>query len=266
MFSKLHQRFGTAGLVVAIVALVVALAGTAFAATGLNSKQKKEVKKIAKQFAGQPGKPGPVGPQGPKGDPGAKGDPGGKGDAGSPGANGKSVVVGTASGAECGSGGITVQVEGSATKKSVCNGQTGFSAVLPSEETEKGSWVYGPAEGPQYLPLSFPIPLEADLDGAHVHYVNTTGKEVIVNGTTFEEEEVTSTACLGTAAAPTAEPGHLCVYGAAESEAFSTNSERILKIGTDEPLSPGASTMGARFLVFNSEPGSAWGSFAVTAP
>lgn len=47
MFSKFEQRFGTAGLVVAIVALVFAMVGGAFAATGLTSKQEKEVKKIA---------------------------------------------------------------------------------------------------------------------------------------------------------------------------------------------------------------------------
>ena len=43
MFAKLHNRFGTAGLVVAVVALIAALAGTAIAAGGLNAKQKKEL-------------------------------------------------------------------------------------------------------------------------------------------------------------------------------------------------------------------------------
>ena len=54
MFSKLHERLGTAGFVVAIVALVAALAGTAFAAAGLNGKQKKEVK-IRQAVRGKPG-------------------------------------------------------------------------------------------------------------------------------------------------------------------------------------------------------------------
>jgi len=89
MFSKLHDRLGTAGLVVAVVALVLALAGTAFAAAGLNGKQKKEVKKIAKQFAGKAGAPGATGPTGATGPQGAKGDTGPKGEAGAPGENGE---------------------------------------------------------------------------------------------------------------------------------------------------------------------------------
>jgi hypothetical protein len=99
MLRRIHDRLGTAGLVVAVVALVVALAGTAFAATGLNPMQKKEVKKIAKRFAGKPGAPGPkgdagpVGPQGPKGDQGVKGDPGKQGPAGEQGPPGPTETV-----------------------------------------------------------------------------------------------------------------------------------------------------------------------------
>jgi hypothetical protein len=86
MLSKVHNKLGTAGLVVAIMALVVALGGAAYAALpGLNSKQKKEVKKIAKTVPGKDGAQGPkgdTGPLGPKGDPGQqgpKGDPGAEG-------------------------------------------------------------------------------------------------------------------------------------------------------------------------------------------
>jgi Collagen triple helix repeat (20 copies) len=89
MFSKLHERLGTAGLVVAVVALVAALAGSAFAAAALNSKQKKEVKKIAKQFAGKPGATGPAGPAGPAGPPGSRGEAGPKGETGAPGKTGE---------------------------------------------------------------------------------------------------------------------------------------------------------------------------------
>jgi Collagen triple helix repeat (20 copies) len=82
MFSRIHQKLGTAGFVIAIVALVAALGGAAYAAMpGLNSKQKKEVKTIAKALV-KPGAPGPAGPAG------AKGDTGAKGDAGSPGGTG----------------------------------------------------------------------------------------------------------------------------------------------------------------------------------
>lgn len=90
MFTKLHERLGSAGLVVAIVALVAAIAGTAFAAGGgLSGKQKKEVKKIAKQFAGKDGAAGAAGSAGPTGAQGPKGDTGPKGEAGTPGKDGK---------------------------------------------------------------------------------------------------------------------------------------------------------------------------------
>lgn len=266
MFAKLHDRLGTAGLVVAVVALIAALTGTAFAAVGLNSKQKKEVKKIAKQFAGKPGPQGPAGPQGPKGDPGPKGDTGAQGNPGTPGANGKSVVLGTAtsgSTGECPSGGVTVQVEGSSTKKAVCNGEVG--PTLPAEQTETGAWTYGPGEGPAYLPLSFGIPLEAGLDPSHVHYINPEGKELVENESTFVIEELTSTACLGNVSVPTATPGNLCVYAWVEPETNSSYSQRIMKLDADG-FTAGASPTGARLLVVSPGFGSGYGSFAVTAP
>lgn len=91
MFSRIHEKLGTAGFVIAIVALIAALGGTALAAAGLNSKQKKEVTKIAKKYAGADGKDGAAGATGPQGPAGVKGDTGpqGKqGDPGAPGANG----------------------------------------------------------------------------------------------------------------------------------------------------------------------------------
>ena len=55
MISKLHNRLGTAGFVVAIIALVAALSGGAYAAqqANLSKQQKKEVKKIALGVQGQ---------------------------------------------------------------------------------------------------------------------------------------------------------------------------------------------------------------------
>ena len=83
MLKRVHNKLGSAGLVIAVVALVAAVAGTAFAAGGLTKQQEKQVKKIAKKYAG---KDGAVGPQGPKGDTGAKGD---TGPAGAPGKDGQ---------------------------------------------------------------------------------------------------------------------------------------------------------------------------------
>ena len=73
MFSRMHDKLGTAGLVVAIVALVFAMVGGAYAAGGLTKQQEKQVTKIAKKYAGKPGAQGPQGPQGPAGLVGAKG-------------------------------------------------------------------------------------------------------------------------------------------------------------------------------------------------
>ena len=65
MFSRMHNKLGTAGLLVAIVALVFAMVGGAYAAKGaLTGKQKKEVEKIAKKYAGKPGAQGPQGAAG----------------------------------------------------------------------------------------------------------------------------------------------------------------------------------------------------------
>jgi len=131
MFRRIHDKLGTAGLIVAVVALIAALGGTALAAAGLNSKQKKEVKKIAKQFAGKPGATGPAGPkgdQGPKGDAGPKGDPGAKGDQGVPGKEGPAGPTET---------------------------------KLPAGETEKGLWQFqtdGQTEA--FVSISFPLRVE----------------------------------------------------------------------------------------------------------
>jgi len=91
MLKRLHNRLGTAGLVIAVVALVAAVAGTAFAAGGLTKQQEKQVKKIAKKYAGKQGPkgdPGPPGAQGSKGDQGSRGDQGPRGDQGSKGDEG----------------------------------------------------------------------------------------------------------------------------------------------------------------------------------
>jgi hypothetical protein len=82
MLNRFRDRFGPAGLIVAISALVFALAGGAYAASGaLTGKQKKEVEKIAKKFQGT-GPAGAQGPAGSKGDTGAQGKEGPQGEQG----------------------------------------------------------------------------------------------------------------------------------------------------------------------------------------
>jgi Collagen triple helix repeat (20 copies) len=102
MLKRLHNKLGTAGLVVAVVALIAAVAGTAFAAGGLTKKQEKQVIKIAKKYAGKdgkdgapgaPGAKGDTGPAGPAGAPGSKGDTGNQGPQGPQGPPGPTETV-----------------------------------------------------------------------------------------------------------------------------------------------------------------------------
>jgi Collagen triple helix repeat (20 copies) len=195
MFSRIHEKLGTAGFVLAVVALIAVLAGTAFAAAGLNGKQKKEVKAIAKKFAGKPGAPGAPGPKGDTGAPGPKGDQGLKGDTGERGPKGP---------------------EGP-------EGKSGFTEVLPSGETETGAWAMGatPVEDKKRkdVAVSFNIPLAA---APTVHVILPNGKERVI-GEGIEEKD--QPACPGEVEEPTAEPGNLCLYTEKESNVFFANYE-----------------------------------------
>jgi Collagen triple helix repeat (20 copies) len=230
MISRIHNKLGTAGLVVAIVALVAALTGAAYAAQGLNGKEKKEVKKIAKQFAGKPGAQGPVGPPGPKGDKGDKGDTGAEGKQGKQGIQGVAGEDGACSGAnpEC---------------------------ILPSEATETGTWAIGSDDGSSIVPLSFNIPLEEAPE--FLRYINDEGKErVLVPGEGIKN--ITPVNCLGSAEEPTAPPGYVCVYAQEEEVAALPG---YLPFGGFRKLY----TSGATF-VFSGEVGDyAVGTWAVTA-
>lgn len=130
MFSRIHEKLGTAGLIIAVVALIAALGGTAFAALpGLNTKQKKEVTKIAKKFASKPGATGATGPQGPQG---ASGAEGARGPAGTPGQDGTNGESGACSNAE-----------------PVCE--------LPSKATLTGDWAIAAKGHSTYLAIDFPL-------------------------------------------------------------------------------------------------------------
>jgi hypothetical protein len=137
---------------------------------------------------------------------------------------GKSVEVASYSGPECAGSeeGATVQVAGEpATKKYVCDGTEGAQGTpgspwtaggtLPVGSTETGTWMLAKS-GQMRAPISFTIPLAAPLGGAKVHYINPAGQELRINEEETELLEFTSTACLGTVAAPSATPGNLCVY------------------------------------------------------
>lgn len=269
MFSRIHRQFGTAGLVVSIIALIAALSGGAWAAqSGLNGKQKQEVKKIAKK-SGKPGKQGPQGTPGAKGDPGAPGaagapgEKGAKGDQGIPGiqgiqgpagAAGKSVEVESFDGQlEPGDGpcdefgGVEVKVEDSTDPAAiVCNGESGFTDTLPPGKTETGAWGASVGAGEfTPAPISFAIPLAEEVD-AEVRALNATP----------------NANCPGTAAAPDAAPGWLCVY-LGDLSGGTIVAEEVVSGGGAQGK---ASASGGRINLEGSPGQYASGTFAVTAP
>jgi len=212
MLSRMHQKLGTAGFVVAIVALVAALTGAAFAAGGLTKQQEKQVKKIAKKYAGKPGKQGPAGPQGSAGPQGPKGD---KGDAGAPGKDGTNGTNGT-------------------------DGEDGMCTAgnpaceLPSGSELVGAWStsggMGREEHPDIslTPISFnvrvspaPTALWAFENSGFTFGVELKDGAASIFGPFPAPEELDEAeadqeaweeACPGSADQPAAEPGFLCIY------------------------------------------------------
>jgi hypothetical protein len=219
MFSRIHNKLGSAGLIVAVIALVAALAGTAIAAAKLNGTQKKETEKIAKKWAKKiPGPAGPAGPKGDAGPAGAKGDSGSKGDSGAPGSKGDSVVTGILSSGEggCTEGGITVEVEGSGDELPVCNGEAGQAGspwvadAAPSGTVMKGTWVLPPADATAggeefYVPVSTAVPINQQAENPET---GELGPMFVFPGE--------APFCLGSAEDPEPPPfaGAICMYTA----------------------------------------------------
>lgn len=270
------------GITVAVIAMILALTGAAFAASGaLTAKQKKEVTKIAQAEAKKfPGPAGPAGAQGPagaaggkgdKGDKGEQGPEGKKGEAGTPGTNGKNIKVTPipTGEIECETrGGVLTEKEGATStseKVEVCNGKKGEKGdegspwthlgKLPSGEMETGSWSFVATSADTAgvsVPLSFPIPLSAPLEG-HVH---------------FEYEAGFSTACHGATEFPNPNAGELCVYvNQGESPEEPVLKAMFAGIFSSSFLEEGASPEGA-VLRFSAPPENVIvsGTFAVRAP
>ncbi len=212
MYSRIREQFSTTALILSIVALVFALSGGAYAASQAQTSKTKVVKGPPgpKGKPGKAGPAGPAGPTGPKGDAGAQGATGG---AGAPGKDGNSAVV-TPIQSETGKcderAGAEVSVKNTAGVVEVCEGEKGppgspwpAGGTLPVGSTETGAWsINGTEESAlfdQYLlaPISFTIPLAAELDEAHVH---------------FQGEAGFATNCPGNAENPQAASGHLCVF------------------------------------------------------
>lgn len=177
-----HEKLGTAGLIVAVVALVAAFTGTAFAEEGwkLSKSEQKEVKKIAKAEAkrvaqGVSGSTGPAGPQGPAGAPGAKGDPGVPGPVGPTGPAGKDGLTGPTGPTE---------------------------TVLPPEKTSTGGWGFGVKNSKGInVPVTISFPLRVIPAPAEVESVNV-----------IKEGDSPTAQCPGSVSNPQAAPGEFCLY------------------------------------------------------
>lgn len=225
-------------------------------------------------------------PQGPAGPAGAKGDTGAPGSNGSNGKDGTSVTnTAEPKGVNCKEGGT--KLVGISTTYA-CNGEKGAKGdegepwvpenTLPPGATLTGAWAFGELtadSAPPNLrvPISFSLPLAEPLSNepgcggtgeptppeCEVHYISPDGKELL---DPFGGEKI-STKCTGTVAAPTAEPGHLCIYaGDIEKAPFQSNAA-IFKASTEEV---GASTAGAVLMVQFGEAGTTgYGTWAVTA-
>ena len=212
MYSRIREQFSTTALILSIIALVFAISGGAYAASQAESSKTKVVKgprgKTGK--TGKPGAPGPAGPAGAKGDAGAQGPTGPQG---APGKDGNSAVV-TPIGAEEGKcderAGAEVSVKATAGAVEVCEGEKGATGspwpaggTLPAGSTEAGGWAINATEASAlfdqfvFAPISFTIPLAAELDATHVH---------------FQDEAGFATTCPGNAENPGALSGHLCVF------------------------------------------------------
>jgi hypothetical protein len=261
MFRAFRDRFGAAGLAIAIAALILAIGGTALAASGaLTAKQKKEVKKIAKSYQG-------TGPQGAKGEPGT---PGANGKDGANGTNGKSAEAIPFSGSKGPIGGVTcteggLEVKSASATTLVCNGAkgadgtTGFTETLPPGATETGS-VAGVSQtgfaGPlTQVPISFSIPLAAALDDEHVFLIYEAAAVP-------SECENASHAGAASAENPEAGSGYLCVYLVSDSSESTVH--KVIPAGGTSSTN-GASATGAYMQLAGGESG--WpfnGSWAVT--
>jgi Collagen triple helix repeat (20 copies) len=266
LYHRFKDRFGTAGVVLGVIAIVLAVGGSAIAASGLNGKQKKEVKSIAKSFqgtgpkgdAGAPGSPGTNGTNGKDGAPGAQGNPGTPGAPGTDGTDGEDVTVSSYTGPEChGEGEKGAKFTNGTGTAYACNGAEGaggggggWSDTLPSGKTETGAWHAqgGGFENP--TAISFPIPLSpanaASISASGIHVTDVDGDAT----------------CLGTAAAPTAPAGKLCIY------VTSNNGSTVEVYPPNENFSGEAIGTNGALLYFGltTTGQEANGGFAVTAP
>ncbi len=274
MFSKIRKRLTFTNVALALV-LVFAMTGGAYAAKKYVITSTKQISPaVLKQLqgkagsAGTPGAQGPAGPAGPAGTNGTNGT----GKNGQNGANGNNGSTGSTGGTgpkgptgetgKPGNPGIP-GTDGATgpTGSTGPTGQSGFTAVLPSGKTEKGTWVA--SGGPETIPvleeegltasISFSIPLDEALEETKVH--------IISGEVTGEHEGCPKGSKAGK---PEAEPGNLCVF---IGGSFVSNVGEILPVNPENG-GLGAGTTGTWLAIKPTTAGKgilANGTWAVTA-
>ena len=237
MIQAIRRRVN-ATTVIAVFALVFAMSGGAYAAKKFLITSKSQISpsvlKSLKGATGAKGANGATGAQGaagPTGPAGAGGAQGAQGPAGTNGADGKEGKEG----------------------KQGPPGTTGFTDTLPSGKTETGTWsaAQETEEVGSVAPISFAIPLADGLEPAQVH-VDTLEEP------NFEE------ACPGSAEAPKATKGNLCIYTGVKK-----GLEILKVVNPFTPTEEGTGPNGAIIRMAQpstAEPTLAYGSWAVTAP
>jgi hypothetical protein len=283
MFSAIRKQI-TPATVLAFVALVFAVTGGAFAAgshgggsgpraiasTGraasgvplasvAKSKAKGKAKAPARGPAGPKGATGAAGPAGATGATGATGPAGAAGGKGETGATGPAGPAGP---------------EGKEGKEGP-KGTTGYTKTLPAGETETGQWFLSTtaAGGPEIVAataISFPIPLlerpATDQTGKAALYIGPEeGESELHESKIIKEHE----GCAGTAAAPVAEPGHLCLFAVEAENLYADVSAAVAVFDASsagiETETFGKTGAGIRVVSAAAGPVSIRGSWAVTA-
>jgi hypothetical protein len=262
MFSAMRRRVTFVNVAVTF-ALVFAMSGGAFAAGKFLITSTKQIKPgVLAQLkgktgpAGAAGATGPAGPQGPQGAAGVEGKPGGPGAEGKAGATGPKGETG-AKGAAGPAGPQGAQGVAGAEGKEGSPWTAG--GTLPSGKTETGTFAAGPtstAGSGLTAGISFSIPLKEELDQAHVHFI--TVKEV--------ETAKVPAGCKGSASAPEAEAGNLCVFEGLNIRGVLPPSSFTGLVKPTE-LVHGATANGSALLLSSGEETEAimFGTWAVTA-
>ena len=125
---------------------------------------------------------------------------------------------------------------------------------LPAGSTMTGAWNLS-GDALYYAPATISFPRKLSVAPAHVEFV---------------ERGTTGANCTGSATAPTAPAGYLCIYEGYQYNLASTFSARYWTYALDQTegsMTSAASAYGAAMYGYNSAAGYyAWGTWAVTEP